>query len=33
VKRILQIAADELRRATGSSRAVVRLTTPTEEAG
>lgn len=31
VKRILQIAADELRRATGSSRAVVRLTTSAGE--
>lgn len=32
VKRILQIAADELRRATGSSRAVVKLTSQTETA-
>lgn len=32
VKRVLQIAADELRRATGSSRAVVKLTPPAEAA-
>ncbi|MBI3241587.1 MAG: GAF domain-containing protein [Chloroflexi bacterium] len=31
VKRILQIAAEELQRATGSSRAVVRLTSPSRE--